>query len=130
LEARRAFAACFQSHIISRHTSLDRGSMARYDNLVIESFADQGTKDIFNLRETRKARKKLPMELMRIAHIKLLGLHAADTLRELETPPSNRLESLQGDRKSQYSLRINRQYRICFTWSEGNANDVEIVDYH
>ena len=57
-------------------------------------------------------------------------LDAAKTLEDLTIPPSNHLEMLSGDRKGQYSIRINKQYRICFVWHDGAANDVEIVDYH
>ena len=57
-------------------------------------------------------------------------LHFASELRELLTPPGNRLEPLKGDRIGQHSIRINDQYRVCFRWHEGNAEDVEIVDYH
>jgi len=61
---------------------------------------------------------------------KLLQLHAAVDLNFLRVPPGNRLESLSGDRSGQHSIRINEQWRICFTWCDGNAHDVEIVDYH
>jgi proteic killer suppression protein len=61
---------------------------------------------------------------------KLLQLHAAVDLNFLRVPPGNRLESLSGDRSGQHSIRINDQWRICFTWRDGNAHDVEIVDYH
>jgi proteic killer suppression protein len=61
---------------------------------------------------------------------KLWMIDAAPDLKSLRVPPSNRLEALKGDRKGQYSIRINRQYRICFKWESGNALDVEIVDYH
>lgn len=62
--------------------------------------------------------------------MKLLILHAAHRLDDLRVPPGNRLEALRGDRKGQWSIRINDQWRICFRWSEGRADDVEIVDYH
>ena len=67
---------------------------------------------------TEQARKKLYM------------LHTTLSLEDLRVPPSNRLEVLKGDRKNQYSIRINKQWRICFSWYNGNAYDVEIVDYH
>jgi proteic killer suppression protein len=66
----------------------------------------------------------------RQARRKLLYLNAANALDELRQPPGNRLEALKGDRKGQYSIRINDQWRICFRWQDGNAHDVEIVDYH
>ena len=66
----------------------------------------------------------------RPARRKLLYLHRARVLRDLNAPPGNRLEALQGDRRGQHSIRINDQWRICFTWKDGDAYDVEIVDYH
>jgi toxin HigB-1 len=68
--------------------------------------------------------------IARIAQRKLLGLRSASTLEDLSVHPGNRLEALKGDRKGQYSIRINDQYRICFTWKDGSAYDVEVVDYH
>lgn len=66
----------------------------------------------------------------RIARRKLLVLHRAVSLNDLRVPPGNRLEALRGNRKGQYSIRINDQWRICFVWSQGDAYEVEIVDYH
>ena len=66
----------------------------------------------------------------RIARRKLLYLHRARSLQDLRVPPGNRLEALKGDRKGQHSIRINDRWRICFVWTEGDAFDVEIVDYH
>jgi len=66
----------------------------------------------------------------RIARRKLLHLNAAKTLGDLRSPPGNRLEALRGDRAEQHSIRINDQWRICFRWVDGDAWDVEIVDYH
>ena len=66
----------------------------------------------------------------RIARRKLLFLHRARSLQDLRVPPGNRLEELKGDRKGQHSIRINDRWRICFVWTEGDAFDVEIVDYH
>jgi proteic killer suppression protein len=66
----------------------------------------------------------------RIARRKLLLLHRAKSLDDLRVPPGNRLEALRGNRKGQYSIRINDQRRICFVWVQGDARDVEIVDYH
>ena len=70
------------------------------------------------------------MELQRIAQRKLDLIDAADELGDLRAPPGNRLEKLAGERKSQYSIRINDQGRICFKWQDGDAYEVEIVDYH
>lgn len=73
---------------------------------------------------------KLPQAIQRSAAIKLEVLNAATVLETLRVPPSNYLEELQGDRKGQHSIRINKQWRICFIWKGNDAFDVEIVDYH
>lgn len=75
-----------------------------------------------------KAPKGFPSDLMPVARRKLKWLDAAETLRDLASPPGNRLEALSGDRQGQHSIRL--QWRICFRWSDGGADDVEIVDYH
>lgn len=74
--------------------------------------------------------KGFPADLMRAAVRKLLMLDAATTLAALRVPPANHLEALAGDRNGQHSIRINAQWRICFVWQDGDALDVEIVDYH
>jgi proteic killer suppression protein len=74
--------------------------------------------------------KLVPASVVVRAHRKLLMLHAAADLRDLRAPPSNRLEKLRGSRKGQFSIRINDQYRVCFTWRSGDAYQVEIVGYH
>ena len=74
--------------------------------------------------------RRLPPTIQRVARRKLLAIHAATELRELTVPPGNLLEALKGNRKAQHSVRVNDQWRICFRWREGNAYDVEIVDYH
>ena len=66
----------------------------------------------------------------RVAERKLAQLHAAATLEFLRAPPGNRLEALKGDRRGQYSIRINDRWRLCFRWADGDAFDVEVVDYH
>jgi proteic killer suppression protein len=93
---------------------------------VIQTFADKDTEKLFG--GTRV--KKFGPELSNKALQKLLMLNAANELSDLRMPPGNRLESLIGDRKGQHSIRINNQYRICFTWSAAGPQDVEIVDYH
>ncbi len=93
---------------------------------MIKSFKDKSTENLF----FREFSKRIPENLSRRAQKKLYVLHYADQLHDLEVPPSNRLESLQGDREGQYSIRINLQWRICFNWNQGNAYNVEIVDYH
>jgi proteic killer suppression protein len=97
---------------------------------MIISFADQATSDIYNGIESKLARKRLPMELWRSASRKLDQIDSVIMLDELKVPPGNRLEKLRGNREDQMSIRINDQYRICFTWSEAGAVNVEITDYH
>lgn len=84
--------------------------------------------------ETQRLHHRLPSRRFRaferIARRKLLQLDAATELRDLAAPPGNRLEGLRGERKGQHSIRINDQWRVCFVWREGNAYQVEIVDYH
>ncbi len=74
--------------------------------------------------------KRFPPDLVRAAERKLKYLQGATTLEEMRSPPSNRLEALKGDRSGSHSIRINRQWRICFRWVGDGAEDVEIVDYH
>ena len=93
---------------------------------MIRGFRDRDTEEAFHGRPTRR----IPPDLRVRARRKLRMLHAATELNDLRTPPSNRLEALRGDRKGQYSTRINVQWRICFRWEDGDAYDVEIVDYH
>ena len=97
---------------------------------MIISFADQATSDIFNGIESKLARKRLPIELWKSASRKLDQIDSVIVLDELKVPPGNRLEKLRGNRENQMSIRINDQYRICFTWSEAGAVNVEITDYH
>jgi len=97
---------------------------------MIISFADQATSDIFNGVDSKNARKRLPMELWKVATRKLDQIDSVVALEELKVPPGNRLEKLSGNRTGQMSIRINDQYRICFTWSEAGAVNVEITDYH
>ena len=97
---------------------------------MIGSFANAATEDIFEGRNSREARHFLPRDLWRAAFRKLDQINSATVLHDLRVPPGNRLESLRLDRDGQYSIRINDQYRICFVWKEGDAEDVEIVDYH
>ena len=74
--------------------------------------------------------RKLPRGIQRVARRKLRMLNNAQTLADLRVPPGNRLERLKGDRAGQLSIRINERWRVCFTWKQGGAHDVEIVDYH
>jgi proteic killer suppression protein len=89
----------------------------------------------FKCKETEKLYRgqfstKLPQIIQRTAMIKLLMLNAASAIETLRAPPSNHLEALHHDREGQYSIRINKQWRICFVWQGSDAYDVEIVDYH
>jgi toxin HigB-1 len=98
------------------------------DNLfpVIKNFKCKETEKLFNGRFSAK----LPQVIQRTAVIKLKMLHAANLLDTLRIPPSNQLEALQREREGQHSIRINRQWRICFVWEGNDAHNVEIVDYH
>jgi len=97
---------------------------------VIRSFADSGTEDVFNGKNTQQARRRCPRALWSIVARKLDQLDSVEEVQELRVPPGNRLEQLLGKRKGQYSIRINEQYRICFAWSDDGPLEVEIVDYH
>lgn len=97
---------------------------------MIGSFANAGTEDVFNGRDTKPARRVCPMRLWKVARRKLDQLNAATRLDTLREPPGSRLEALKGDRAGQHSIRINEQYRVCFRWTDAAAEDVEIVDYH
>lgn len=97
---------------------------------VIRSFAGQGTEDIFDGIDSRAARTTCPPVLWPVAVRKLDQINRVDSLASLRIPPGNRLERLTGDRAGQFSIRINNQYRVCFRWEDGDAFDVEIVDYH
>ncbi len=93
---------------------------------MIKSFADRDTERLFG----REPVRCFPAELQRTMLRKLVIVDAAEALKELRVPPGNRLEKLKGDRSGQHSIRINDQWRICFRWKDGDAFDVEIVDYH
>ena len=91
---------------------------------MIQSFADKETEKLWNSEKSRKFNN-----FIRPALRKLIQLHAAVILEDLRFPPGNHLESLQGDRKGQHSIRINQQFRICFKWTDAGPSDVQIVDY-
>ena len=93
---------------------------------MIRSFKDRDTELIFNGHRS----KRLPSDIQERALTKLLMLDAAEAGIDLRSPPANRLEKLKGDRRSECSIRINRQWRICFRFENGNAHDVGIEDYH
>ncbi|MFT3777310.1 MAG: type II toxin-antitoxin system RelE/ParE family toxin [Ottowia sp.] len=93
---------------------------------MIESFASSETERLFATGKSRR----LPPDILRRAMMRLTQLDAAKVLDDLRQPPSNRLEALAGDRAGQWSIRINDQWRLCFRFEHGHAQDVEIVDYH
>jgi proteic killer suppression protein len=92
---------------------------------VIKSFRDKDTGTLFSGTRVVKFRA-----IERVARRKLEMLNAANNLLDLTKPPANRLEALKGDRQGQHSIRVNDQYRVCFVWKDGDAHDVELVDYH
>ena len=94
--------------------------------MVIRSFRDRETQRVWSGVRSRR----LPSEMQDVALRKLRQLNQSRTLEDLRAPPGNRLEALTGNRRGQYSIRVNGQWRICFTWREGEAEDVEICDYH
>lgn len=93
---------------------------------MIASFRDKETERLWRSGKSRR----LPPDLQLRAFKKLAILNAAITLDNLKVPPANQLEPLRGNRTGQHSVRINDQYRVCFVWRDGNAFEVEIVDYH
>jgi toxin HigB-1 len=97
---------------------------------VIRSFADGATEDIFHGRDSKRARQTCPQSLWSVARRKLDQINRVRALHELRVPPGNRLERLRGNRAGQYSIRLNDQYRVCFRWEDGYADEVEITDYH
>lgn len=92
---------------------------------MIQSFACTETEALFQSKPVRRFKN-----LEQVARRKLLTLHAAVELDNVRIPPGNRLEALKGNRKGQHSIRINDQWRLCFTWQNSGAYNVEIVDYH
>ena len=92
---------------------------------MIRSFADSDTQKLFELERVRRW-----ANIERQALRKLTQLDLAQTLGDMRAPPGNRLEALSGNRKGQWSIRVNDQYRICFTWTDEGPAEVEIVDYH
>lgn len=101
-------------------------SVFRYAFVVIRSFADKRTAAIF----AGYAVRGLPHQIQQRVRAKLIAIDAAKVLDDLRLPPGNRLEALRGDRRGQFSIRVNDQWRVCFVWRENAAWDVEIVDYH
>jgi len=93
---------------------------------MIRSFRSREAEALFDRQPVRR----LPPDIQRSALRKLRMLNRAENLQDLRVPPANRLEALKGERKGQHSIRINEQWRVCFRWEQGDAYDVEIVDYH
>ena len=93
---------------------------------MIKTFKCKETEKIF----CREYSKKLPRNIQKVAFRKLRMIDRSKTLIDLKIPPANRLEKLSGQRKGQYSIRINDQWRVCFKWIDNNALEVEITDYH
>lgn len=93
---------------------------------MILGFRDRETENVL----LRTGSRKLAQGVQMVAYRKLLMLDAAESLQDLLVPPGNPLERLRGSRAGQYSIRVNDQWRVCFQWGDGNAYDVEIVDYH
>ena len=96
---------------------------------MIRGFGNQLAEDLYYDRKT-KATRSFPPELRRIARRKVLFLHDAAELRDLRSPPGNKLEALRGDWKGSHSIRINDQWRVVFVWKGSDAYEVEVVDYH
>jgi proteic killer suppression protein len=96
---------------------------------MIINFANQSTEDIFNGLDTKQARR-IPSVVWRIAIRKLDMLNAAHELKDLRVPPANHLEAMKGKWTGLLSIRVNDQFRIIFKWIDGNARDVQVIDYH
>lgn len=101
-------------------------NVVHYYNPVIESFKDRETEKVWN----RDFSRRLPRDIQAAAFRKLVMLHRSEDVNDLRVPLGNCLERLSGDREGQFSIRINRQWRICFTWTNDRAANVEITDYH
>lgn len=97
---------------------------------MIVSFTNQGTEDIFDGKRSKQASKICPASLWKVAVRKLDQLNQAEHLDDLRVPPGNRLEKMKGDRSGQHSIRINDQYRVCFSWTRNGPVQVEVTDYH
>ena len=98
----------------------------RYVLLVIRSFKCRETAKIYGGDFSRR----LPHDVQPIMRRKLRMIELAINIEDLRVPPGNRLEALKGSREGQYSIRVNEQFRVCFRWSNGGAEDVEMIDYH
>ncbi len=106
--------------------SIDGTKQIVYNGFMIQSFASSETEHFFASGKSRR----LPQDILKRAAMRLTQLDGATCIEDLRLPPSNRLEALTHDRKGQWSIRINDQWRVCFRFEKGDAYDVEIVDYH
>ena len=97
---------------------------------MIQNFKDKETEDIYNGTRSKGALRRLPTNLWKIVYRKFYALDNAISIQDLRSPPNNKLEALKGDRRGQYSIRINDKHRICFSWTFLGPTSVEIVDYH
>ena len=116
------------SYVMRLHLeiSLDDSTALRLYSGVIRPFADANTESVWMGRRV----SFLPLDVQTVGRRKLRMINSARDQRDLRSPPGNRLELLKGDRAGQYSVRINRQWGVCFRWRSGDAHDVQIVDYH
>jgi toxin HigB-1 len=105
---------------------LDSIAVSQYYSFMIKSFKSKETEKVFH----RDFSRKLQQNIQRTAYRRLALLHSAKQMKDLLIPPSNQLEKLYRDRLGQHSIRINDQWRVCFRWQDGDAYEVEIVDYH
>jgi toxin HigB-1 len=113
-------------HLVAPFFTIDICHVTVYNKSMIKTFADKETQQLFIAGKS----KRLPPDLIKRAVRRLEYIHYATNINDLLVPPSNRLHALKGDRKEQYSISINDQWRICFCFIEGDAYDVEITDYH
>ena len=110
--------------------AIDIAWTACYTAMVIQSFRNHASEDLFNGRNTKSARRTCSETVWGIVSRKLDALDSAERLDDLRLPPGNRLERLSGDRNGQHSIRVNNQYRICFIWTQNGPDQVEVTDYH
>jgi len=125
MHAYRAVSSRFLS-LFRLSDGFDKCHVTRYNDLMIKSFADRETQQLFTTGKS----KRLPPDLVRRALRRLEYVDLASDLNDLTVPPSNRLHALHGDRAGQHSIAINDPWRVCFLFVNGDAYDVEITDYH
>lgn len=118
-----------RGHAISSKLTLDGMTSLHYSLLMILSFADQATEDIYNGIDSKAARR-FPKEIWPLTRRKLDMIDAAKEIKDLASPPGNRLEKLKGDLVGYWSIRVNDQFRLIFQFTSGNASKVQLIDYH